>query len=185
MTFNKLYKLFLENSNDEVYLNLARNPEENKEILQRMVDEVAKAITAEEARRFLRPSEKEFGIDPRSGKMWVIDGKKYLLERMPMSSIEKNWRGDAYDTTVDVNRATEYSRRSGVFPPVILTNKPIDGKWAIKDGGHRISAARLRGDKYIDTLREFSRPDPVTYDENGNVIPLSSRFNSSKDDIRH
>ncbi len=34
-----------------------------------------------------------------------------------------------------------------------------------------------------DTVR-VKLPDPVTYDDNGNVIPLSKRFNAREDDIR-
>ena len=32
---------------------------------------------------------------------------------------------------------------------------------------------------------QIKSADPVTYDDNGNVIPLSERFNSEKTDIRY
>ena len=32
---------------------------------------------------------------------------------------------------------------------------------------------------------QIKSADPVTYDDNGNVIPLSERFNPEKEDIRY
>jgi hypothetical protein len=156
----------------------------DSETAQRLVDDAAKAISPEVARTMLRPSEKEGGVDPRSGKMWVLNGKQYLFEKMPLDSIGKNQNGDLYDSTTRRNLAENYAKREGDFPPIILTQSKIDGIWEVRDGGHRISAARMRGDQFIDTIRQFSQPDPVTYDNAGNVIPLSERFNPKSNDIR-
>ena len=51
-----------------------------------------------------------------------------------------------------------------------------------------------KGGKYVDSTHtvwipfypnQIKSADPVTYDDNGNVIPLSERFNSEDDDIRY
>lgn len=40
-------------------------------------------------------------------------------------------------------------------------------------------------DVVFDPNRDAKSADPVTYDDSGNVIPLSQRFNTEKDDIRY
>jgi hypothetical protein len=37
----------------------------------------------------------------------------------------------------------------------------------------------------VFSSNQIKSSDPVTYDDNGNIIPLSQRFDSSKDDIRY
>ena len=37
---------------------------------------------------------------------------------------------------------------------------------------------------YSDRIRVIKQADPITYDNSGNVIPLSQRFNPSSNDIR-
>lgn len=52
------------------------------------------------------------------------------------------------------------------------------GRWNNKDGTrHRVYI--------VFDPEQVKSADPVTYDDNGNVIPLSERFNSENDDIRY
>lgn len=62
---------------------------------------------------------------------------------------------------------------------------PFDGI-VLDEGGDFVNGKPVsRGLSYV--IRDSSQiksADPVTYDDNGNVIPLSERFNSDSDDIR-
>ncbi len=80
----------------------------------------------------------------------------------------------------------------------------IDSDGTVLDGNHRLEAARRRGDTAINVVvskvdkstgrltiaQDYQRiykgesADAVTYDDAGNVIPLSERFNEASDDIR-
>ena len=55
------------------------------------------------------------------------------------------------------------------------------------DGGKSSSAVRKPADVYsfFYPQEQVKSADPVTYDDNGNVIPLSKRFNVENDDIRY
>lgn len=46
-------------------------------------------------------------------------------------------------------------------------------------------ASRSGGQYVVFNPEQIKSADPVTYDDNGNVIPLSERFNSSEQDIRY
>lgn len=55
------------------------------------------------------------------------------------------------------------------------------------DGGKSSSGVRKPADVYsfFYPQEQIKSADPVTYDDSGNVIPLSQRFNTEKDDIRY
>jgi GNAT superfamily N-acetyltransferase len=117
-------------------------------------EEVAKPqqITAKQARLMLKPSEKEGGVDPRTR---IKDGKEYVAETLPLSAITANMEGERYDSTVRDPLFRQYAERGGEFPPILVTSKPNDqGTFSVLDGGHRVSAARLRGDQSIRVIRE-------------------------------
>lgn len=69
-----------------------------------------------------------------------------------------------------------------------------------KNNAGREERIRLQNEGYDGVIREYDgvvdeyiafepnqikSADPVTYDDNGNVIPLSERFNPNKDDVRY
>ncbi len=54
----------------------------------------------------------------------------------------------------------------------VLSQYGFDG---VKDGGELV----------VFSSEQIKSADPVTYDDNGNVIPLSERFNASNPDIRY
>ena len=127
-----------------------------------------KTLSSEEAQALIKPSEKE-------GKNIRTLGKgDWILERTQLSDIRANEKGDLYDDTVDYARASEYAKRDTEFPPIILATTK-DGRLNVSDGGHRISAARMRGDETILTLRKKTKeapaeptPAPKTRTEDGN-----------------
>lgn len=63
-------------------------------------------------------------------------------------------------------------------------------KWAAENGYtsvimHNIYDYGNKADNYVFfSSNQLKSADPVTYDDNGNVIPLSERFNKKNDDIR-
>lgn len=250
MTFNKLYKLFLENSNDEVYLNLARNPEENKEILQRMVKKYAK-INGYDIGIVYRSDKTPFTIFDKNKFTYNAHAKAldiavfhfsnsyevassyqgvvrsfYLNIEDPLriNADGKQWFETVSDITDQLHvynsdaskELAKLKRELGMWGDIewndltpkdqkrleelsykaelSLRNKKItiyDG-FIIKNS-QDIGIKGLQGNEVSpgSTIIGVFKPnqiklsDPVTYDDSGKVIPLSSRFDSSKDDIRY
>lgn len=128
---------------------------------------MTRAIGANEVRAIVAgKTDKPGGVDPA---FWIKADKnsrsEYLIGHLPLSLFVENEEGDLYDGTVNRERATAYAQREGEMPPVIAviprrrdkTGKLLvnDGKLRILDGGHRISAARMRGDATLPTIISF------------------------------
>lgn len=99
---------------------------------------------------------------PPSTKQWVIEnyGKEWLAEMAPENIIESAQAWDDRQFASDLYQAQEY----GMIPDVL--------GYATPDG-----AAVWPGfDKAVSA-------DPIVRDANGNVIPLSQRFNPESDSI--
>lgn len=100
-------------------------------------------------------TEKNGGVNP---SIWfnigAENGRQYRIGEIPLDLFVANEDGYLYDSTVNVCRAHEYSNRSGATaPPVIaVLGKKSCGLLRILDGGHRISAARIRGDYSISAI---------------------------------
>ena len=64
-------------------------------------------------------------------------------------------------------------------------------KWALENGYtsvimHNIYDYGNKADNYVFfSSNQLKSADPVTYDDNGNVIPLTERFNKENEDIRY
>jgi GNAT superfamily N-acetyltransferase/2'-5' RNA ligase len=77
-------------------------------------------------------------------------GGDYVLRDFPLSKLRA---GDDYDP----EQAEQYSRMEGAFPPIVLglasrahRDKPeMITYYVIRDGNHRVAAAKLRGDTKI------------------------------------
>ena len=86
-----------------------------------------------------------------------LDGKTYSHDYAPTKYFTKYAKANGYDsiTFVDI----------------------IDGREDRTD---------FRGNVYaVFDSNQIKSADPVTYDDNGNVIPLSERFNPKNSDIRY
>lgn len=99
-------------------------------------------------------TEKPGGVDPVQQFDARFSGAKLnLFGRVPVSAFIANESGARYDGTVDLARAYDYaSRPAQDVPPVIAVIGRRSGKLRILDGGHRLSAARLRGDVDIPVI---------------------------------
>ena len=93
-------------------------------------------------------TDKPGGIDPAT---WFRSdpGVLYALARIPLSSFAENEDGDRYDGTVERRRAQAYASLETQAPPVIAIPSRDGSTLRILDGGHRMTAARMRGDHSI------------------------------------
>ena len=99
-------------------------------------------------------TEKPGGTDPvRQLEAGNGNLSVFRIGDIPLSLFKDNEDGDLYDGTVNRARAEAYCSRPCLdVPPVIAVLSPRSGKLNILDGGHRISAARMRGDATIATI---------------------------------
>ena len=77
----------------------------------------------------------------------------------------------------------DYNNALNFYENVLTPVTNIDGFhyiWGNKDGSGE------QNDIYLAfSSNQIKSADPVTYDDNGNVIPLSERFNENENDIRY
>ena len=85
-----------------------------------------------------------------------------------------------------ITPSREYAKMSAPYgnTRVIKQDVPLKSIWW--DGNSINEWGYDDGSEYVykDTKNNRKLLDPVTYDDNGNVIPLSERFNPKKEDVR-
>jgi hypothetical protein len=110
-------------------------------------------LTAEEARALVAgKTEKVGGVDPQ---VWIDNTRRTMsLGRVPLSAVKANEEGLLYDGTVNARRAADYAQRppDNVPPVLLVTGRRSGGFFNVLDGGHRVSAARMRGDQDIPAI---------------------------------
>lgn len=101
-----------------------------------------------------------------------IDSPKYLEAFEKHEQARKEW-GERYDEIAVKCKEiiTSYLRDNG-----------YDSMYLEIDGGSR---GRQTDSLIVLDPNQVKSADPVTYDDNGNVIPLSERFNENNNDIRY
>ena len=193
---------------DSDYLELAKDPESNREQLQAMVDEAAKkagyteqvfhgtgnqfnvfkrdingiyttdneAVAGTYGSRVLRlygkKGNKVLRIDAHNAPHFSI-GKEYIpldFSDYPLLRGKDNYRTDDITKIANVEG----------YDVVVITN--------VYDTSSAI--ANIEGDGFATDIvyfdpNQIKSADPVTYDDAGNVIPLSERFNPENADIRY
>lgn len=84
---------------------------------------------------------------------------------------------------MDINETVRYAKENG-YDGVIAKNIKDPGDMG--DANWENENSRVVADDYIvfDST-QIKSTDPVTYDDNGNLIPLSKRFDASNEDIRY
>jgi len=102
-------------------------------------------------------------------------GKESFVKRESMTAAKQIW--DYADSDVDI-----YSDISSADPDAetlidVFEKLGYDGLIHYDDNGKIKTAVAFDSN-------QFKKADPVTYDDNGNVIPLSERFNAKSNDIR-
>ncbi len=120
-----------------------------------------KVISATEAHSQLRAAFAN-GKHGGNGARWVPpvdDARDWVLVNLPLDWVAPNAAGELYDGTVDMHRARAYADSSGLFEPVhLLYGSRLQRRnvftAAVMDGGHRVSAARMRGETRILALLE-------------------------------
>lgn len=85
------------------------------------------------------------------------NGDAWVLVDMPLDWIRPNEAGDRYDGTVNHERACSYAQTPSISTPIYLLYGPRllqSGRTeaAVMDGGHRTSAARMRGDRSLPAM---------------------------------
>lgn len=91
------------------------------------------------------------------------DGSGYVEAGIPLDKIRPNEAGELYDGTADPERVKEYAGKR-IDAPVHLLHGERQARLGsrhanIMDGGHRVSAARLRGDTHIRAIMQQSHYD--------------------------
>lgn len=207
MNFKDYYSLFLENRNNE-YLLLAKNPKQNNKKLQKLVNEKAQS-QGYSLGPFFHGSKSIFNnfdlkrsrtSDPGlSGKGFYFTANRQEAENI--SLINQYGKGDTPHTySVYINSYKQFPIISSILPNG-QTIRDLHGGISITNEGG--STIREMAEKHNCDSIVFKSKDheirhimvwdstkiklsvPVTYDDVGNVIPLSSRFDLSKDDIRY
>jgi len=183
-------KFLFESVNDDEYLILASEPEKNDEELQRMVNEAARA----------------------TGTVWDVgDGKMYHGTRgnfnvMRVPAFFSPNPEIIYDQQQE-NNQHDYGDKIMqffLFGKVKFGVEMPEYTWGVRSvEDDRIAAAENEGYDIVELVpygdtsggensffvainpSAIKSADPVTYDDSGNIIPLSQRFDSSKEDIRY
>ncbi len=101
-----------------------------------------------------------------------IDSQEYLDAFNEHHRIMEEWKSEYDGTAVKCKKfLTSYLRSNG-----------YDSMYFKIDGGSR---GRQTDSLILLDSNQVKSADAVTYDDNGNVIPLSKRFNTEKKDIRY
>jgi hypothetical protein len=191
--FDQFCLRFLSESvNDDEYLKAveAAIKSGNKETVQKMVDEAAKDAGLVEVFRAVRNN---------APKLVTRNG--YILSFSTRKEVADSYGKTDEDTTryfLNPSKAfplqkigTDYSKIG--FDREVLEKGFVVAK-GMYDTGPYASLERdpkslfsYSSDIYglINPSKIIKSADPVTYDDSGNIIPLSSRFDSSKEDIRY
>lgn len=88
------------------------------------------------------------------------DGTGYVVANLPLAWIEANSAGIRFDGTVDEQRARRYADARITTPVHLRFGSRALHRNAVAayvlDGGHRVSAARMRGDRHITVIMQTS-----------------------------
>lgn len=107
-----------------------------------------------------------------SNKKRVRNWEKRTGLQLPVGSSLSNSNNIISTSTANVNKNKKISMRNSAYLEAVENNDLETAQRlveeAAKESGYTINSA-----------------DSVTYDDNGNVIPLSERFNEAKSDIRY
>lgn len=165
------------------YLELAKDPEKNKARLQEMVDEAAKKWGAYQIdgkpHIFYHTTDYDFTVfkkgekDGLSGKGIYFGYNRMPYGKRTIAAYLKMENPMTYQETYEIDGVRETANRikMKIIPDVYEKFPQFDGIIG-------------RDEVTVKDASQIKSADPVTYDNNGNVIPLSERFNSGNEDIR-
>jgi hypothetical protein len=122
--------------------------------LDRIIQATRPVVAREALQLVSGKTEKPGGVDPALLLAAGLgNGRRYFLGHVPLDLFRANDEGERYDGTVDIALARDYAARSPQGAPPVIAVLARDGsRLNIHDGGHRISAARIRGDQTLFAL---------------------------------
>jgi hypothetical protein len=195
MRFKEFFQQYILESIDldEEYLRLAQEPDDNVDELQKMVDVTAIESGFVEVFRAVRNN---------APKLKVRD--RYQLSFSTRKEVADSYGQKDEDTTryfIDPSKAFPLEKEGIKYPEYnkfsfdrMVQEKGFVVARGMYDTGPYASLERdpkrlfsYKSDIYglINPSKIIKSADPVTYDDEGNIIPLSKRFDKSKDDIRY
>ena len=196
------------NNRDSEYIELAKDPEKNRERLQEMVEDAAKE--AGYTRLFYHGSKKGGGFTQFRDWQYFTENRGYAqryAERGNENSLYTTFvkMENPFDTRIDAVRDIYEDARMEYGMGELLENGLPD--WTdgydiadyidendldydsivLDEGGDMVNGEPVsRGLSYVvRKSNQVKYADAVTYDDSGNVIPLSQRFDTGNEDIRY
>lgn len=88
-------------------------------------------------------------------------------------------RGDIPGETTNTRTLAKWAFENG-YDSIKLDNVHDSGGWSVKDASKHATVWAFKNPQ-----NQLKSADPVTYDDNGRVIPISERFNTENNDIRY
>ena len=110
----------------------------------------------------------------------------YIIENKP-ADIDSEVYHAAHKKRIDLmnewkTKYDEVAIQAKSYITNYLRSNGYDSMYFVIDGGSR---GRQTDSLIVLDENQVKSADPITYDDNGNIIPLSQRFNSENDDIRY
>ena len=108
--------------------------------------------------------------------MYVVDGKGAAWNELRPEGLPKLERYGFKDVPYKTRDVAEWARDNG-YDGVIFKNIRDNGAYGRTPAGDVYA--------FFKPESQVKSADPVTYDDNGNIVPLSERFNEDDNDIRY
>lgn len=114
----------------------------------------------------------------------------YDKEESPLGDYyDTYWENGVEDWMIRDMASNEFNRNIGYLDSDLFRNYPNELHEALKDivGYDGVEVSFENGDKFYVAWfdNQMKSAEPVTYDDNGNIIPLSKRFNTGVNDLRY
>lgn len=125
----------------------------------------------------------ELRADPKEESYTAPDGEVYTWKEWGMRQLFATEK----EAKEPINQIGAYlANVMGVETIPRRAIERIDFSGAVQRAGYDGILQSVSGDEaVVFDSNQIKSADPVTYDDNGNVIPLSQRFNQENDDIRY
>lgn len=193
---------------DTEYMNLAKEPEKNQAALRQMVEQAAK--DAGYTKLFYHGSKKGGGFTTFKDWQYFTENRDYAgryAERGNDKSLYTTYvkMENPFDTRIDSvrdifedarmeygmgelqeNGLPDWTDGYDIADYIDENDLPYDSI-VLDEGGDLVDGKPVsRGLSYVvRKSNQVKTADAVTYDDSGNVIPLSQRFNADNQDIRY
>lgn len=106
---------------------------------------------------------------------YVVEGNGADWNNLPHEGLPKISRYGVEDAAYSTRDYSLWARDNG-YKGILFKNIHDNGRYGLSGTGNVYA--------FFEPLSQVRSADPVTYDDQGNVIPLSERFNTKKDDFR-